>query len=76
VRYWSWLFAAPSAREPLLALYALTAEWRALTDPASEVSAAQIKLTWWHDEVERLIAGAPLHPITCHIAALPHAAMG
>jgi 15-cis-phytoene synthase len=73
-RYWSWLFAAPSARDPLLAVYALTAEWRALTDPASEVSAAQIKLTWWHDEMDRLIAGAPLHPITRHIAALPHAA--
>jgi phytoene synthase len=73
-RYWSWLFAAPAAREPLLAMYALMAEWRALLDPATEGSVARIKLAWWHDEIRRLVAGAPLHPVTRHIAAMPHAA--
>ena len=29
-RYWSWLFAARESREPLLGIYALLAEWRAL----------------------------------------------
>jgi len=72
-RYWSWLFAADDSREPLLGLYALAAEWRALLDPGSEAAAAQAKLLWWRDEIRRLAAGAPLHPITRHIAALPHA---
>ena len=73
-RYWSWLFAAAGAREPLLCLYALTAEWRALLDPGTESAVAQLKLVWWRDEIRRLAAGSPLHPITRRIAALPHAA--
>jgi hypothetical protein len=32
-RYWSWLFAARVARDPLLGIYALAAEWQALMDP-------------------------------------------
>ncbi len=72
-RYWSWLFAADACREPLLGLYALAAEWRALLDPGSETAAAQAKLVWWRDEIRRLAAGSPLHPITRHIAALPNA---
>lgn len=72
-RYWSWLFAAPAAREPLLAMYALMAEWRALLDPATASSVAQSKLAWWHEEIKRLVNGSPLHPVTRHIAALPHA---
>jgi len=70
-RYWSWLFAARAARDPLLGIYALAAEWRALTDPALELGVAQVKLAWWHDELTRLIDGAPLHPITRYLAALP-----
>jgi phytoene synthase len=70
VRYWSWLFAAPARREPLLGMYALMAEWRALLDPATEPSVAQVKLGWWHDELTRLGAGEPLHPVTRYLAAL------
>ena len=73
-RYWSWLFAARSARAPLLGLYALTAEWHALTDPDVELAVAQVKLAWWREELDRLIAGSPLHPITRYLAALPEAA--
>lgn len=72
-RYWSWLFAAPEARDPLLGVYALSAEWRALTDPATEHQAAAIKLAWWREEIERLARGAPVHPITRFLAALPRA---
>jgi phytoene synthase len=73
-RYWSWLFAAPAARAPLLGIYALLAEWNALTDPATERSAAQIKLAWWEEEVRRLIEGTPVHPIGIYLASLPRAA--
>jgi phytoene/squalene synthetase len=73
VRYWSWLFACSAARAPLLGVYALLAEWNALLDPAAEVSASQIKLGWWQQEIERLIARAPLHPICVYLASLPRA---
>jgi 15-cis-phytoene synthase len=73
-RYWSWLFAAPEARAPLLGIYALLAEWSALIDPTTERSAAQIKLDWWQEEVRRLVDGVPIHPIGIYLASLPRAA--
>jgi 15-cis-phytoene synthase len=72
-RYWSWLFAAAPARPPLLGIYALLAEWNALTDPATEHSAAQIKLAWWQEEIRRLAAGMPVHPIGIYLVSLPRA---
>ena len=73
VRYWSWLFAASPARAPLLGVYALLAEWNALTDPGTEASASHIKLAWWQEEIQRLIARAPVHPICVNLASLPRA---
>ena len=73
VRYWSWLFAASLQRAPLLGVYALLAEWNALTDPATEASASGIQLAWWQEEIERLIAGTPVHPVCRYLAALPRA---
>lgn len=73
VRYWSWLFAAPMQRAPLLGVYALFAEWNALTDPATDASASHIKLAWWQEEIQRLIARRPVHPICLYLAALPRA---
>ncbi len=73
-RYWSWLFAAAESRDPLLGIYALGAEWRALMDPATETAVAQLKLAWWQEEMQRLIAGSPVHPIGVYLAALPRAA--
>lgn len=73
VRYWSWLFAASMQRAPLLGVYALLAEWNALMDPATEASASRIKLAWWQEEIQRLIAGTPIHPICRYLTALPRA---
>ena len=72
-RYWSWLFAARESREPLLGIYALLAEWRALMDPDTETAVAQLKLAWWQEEMQRLTAGAPVHPVSRYLAALPRA---
>ena len=72
-RYWSWLFAAAESRAPLLGIYALGAEWQALMDPATETSVAHLKLAWWQDEMQRLAAGSPVHPISGYLAALPRA---
>ncbi len=74
LRYWSWLFAAAEAREPLLGIYALMAEWQALMDPVTESDVARIKLAWWADEVGRLAAGSPAHPISRYLANLEGAA--
>jgi phytoene synthase len=73
-RHWSWLFAAQGSREPLLGIYALLAEWRALMDPSTEAAVARLKLAWWLEEMQRLAAGAPVHPISRYLAALPRAA--
>src|SRR5260370_5491706 len=73
-RYWSWLCGAAEARAPLLGIYALGAEWQALTDPATEISVAHLKLAWWQDEMRRLAAGSAVHPICTYLAALPRAA--
>ena len=73
VRYWSWLFASAAARPPLLGIYALLAEWQALTDPGTEASAGRMKLAWWQEEIHRLIAGTPVHPIGVYLASLPRA---
>jgi 15-cis-phytoene synthase len=73
-RHLSWLFAAPPMRAPLLGLHALTAELQALTDPATEIAAAELKLAWWREEIERLARGAPAHPIGRYLASLPGAA--
>jgi phytoene/squalene synthetase len=72
-RFWSWMFAAATARAPLLGIYALLAEWNALMDPATEPSAAGIKLAWWQEETRRLAARVPVHPIGIYLASLPHA---
>ncbi|HTD75747.1 MAG TPA: squalene/phytoene synthase family protein [Steroidobacteraceae bacterium] len=73
VRYWSWLFASAAARPPLLGIFALLAEWQALTDPGTEASAGRMKLAWWQEEIYRLITGAPVHPIAVYLASLPRA---
>lgn len=72
-RHWSWLFATKAAREPLLGLYALSAEWHALLAPATELAVAQRKLDWWREELTRAAADQPLHPITRYLAGLPGA---
>ena len=69
--YWSWLFAARDMRQPLIGIYALMAELRALTEASADAGVAQIKLAWWRDELRRLAAGLPLHPITRFLMELP-----
>jgi 15-cis-phytoene synthase len=74
VRYWSWFFATPDLRAPLLGIFALGAEWQALMDPATESGVAHLKLAWWRGEILRLIAGSAVHPIGAYLASLPRAA--
>jgi phytoene synthase len=71
--YWSWLFAPAQARAPLLGVYALFAEWRALMSPGTDAAVAATKLRWWREEMGRLARREPLHPIGRYLAALPRA---
>ncbi|MEP6546753.1 MAG: squalene/phytoene synthase family protein [Gammaproteobacteria bacterium] len=73
-RYWSWLFAAAAVRPALLGIYALSAEWQALMDPATESAVAHLKLAWWQEEMQRLAMRSAVHPISSYLAALPGAA--
>jgi phytoene synthase len=73
-RYWSWLFASRDCRDPLLGIYALLAEWRALMDPGTDAAVARLKLAWWREEMGRLSTASPVHPISRFLADLPRAA--
>lgn len=66
------MFAARPAQDLLLGIYALTAEFRGLTEPGIDIAVAERKLMWWREELARLAAGMPLHPITRFVAAAAH----
>jgi len=73
-RYWSLLFSAPAERAALLGVYALLAEWRALTIADGEALVTQTKLAWWREEMGRLAAGTRgVHPISRYLGAQPGA---
>lgn len=42
-------------------------------DPGTEAAVAQLKLAWWQEEMQRLTAGSPVHPISRYLATLPRA---
>ena len=39
-------------------------------DPGIEPGVAHLKLAWWRDEIQRLAAGSPIHPIGRYLAEL------
>ena len=61
---------AGSARRALEALAALDRELTRAVHASSEHSVAHARLGWWREEVERLRAGQPLHPVTRQLHAL------
>jgi phytoene synthase len=67
MRYYAVLFAAPSARPVLHALYALEAELRDAAASASH-DIAHTRIQWWREELGTLGEGRPRHPITITLA--------
>lgn len=58
------LYAEVDVRERFLAAIAVASE---IIDASSDTVSAEVrpvKLTWWDDELRRLAAGAPRHPLT------------
>ncbi|MEY3666395.1 MAG: hypothetical protein RLZZ153_2577 [Pseudomonadota bacterium] len=62
--YYSFLFLPADRRRAITALYAFCREVDDVVDETSDAQLARTKLQWWEQEVERLYAGEPQHPVT------------
>jgi len=70
--YYSFLFLPPERRRAITALYAYCREVDDVVDEMQDASTARAKLAWWADEIGRLYAGEPQHPVSRALA--PHLA--
>ncbi len=68
--YYSFMFLPADRRRAITALYAFCREVDDVVDEIREASVARAKLAWWREEVGRLEAGTPQHPVTQALA--PH----
>lgn len=62
------LFSAQRRRESVRAVAALYVELEATATGFADMHVARTKLAWWRDELERLSAGQPAHPVTRALA--------
>jgi len=68
--YYSFLFLPPRRRRAITALYAYCREVDDVVDEMQDPAVARARLAWWSDEIGRLYAGDPQHPVTRALA--PH----
>lgn len=68
--YYSFLFLPPERRRAITALYAYCREIDDAVDESSDPQVAAHKLNWWAQELDRLDAGQPEHPVSR--ALMPH----
>ena len=66
--YYSFLFLPPERRRAITALYAYCREVDDVVDECTDAGVARTKLMWWRDEIGKLYAGAPQHPVTKALA--------
>jgi phytoene synthase len=66
--YYSFLFLPPERRRAITALYAYCREVDDVVDECTDPGVARTKLAWWRDEVKKLYAGTPNHPVTRALA--------
>src|SRR5512134_1509953 len=62
--YYSFLFLPQARRRAITALYAFCREVDDVVDEVADPQLAGAKLAWWRQEVERLFAGDPQHPVS------------
>ena len=62
--YYSFLFLPPHRRRAITALYAFCREVDDVVDECPDPQLAAIKLAWWRQELAKLYAGQPEHPVT------------
>lgn len=68
--YYSFRFLPEAKRHAITALYAFCREVDDVVDECPDPQVAEAKLIWWREEVGRLFAGKPGHPVTQALA--PH----
>jgi phytoene synthase len=61
--YYSFLFLPPEKRRAITALYAFCREVDDVVDECHDPGVARVKLAWWREEIERMFAGEPQHPV-------------
>ena len=61
--YYSFLFLPPERRRAITALYAFCREVDDIVDECADSGVARTKLAWWRQELARLYAGEPQHPV-------------
>ncbi len=66
--YYSFLFLPPERRRAITALYAFCREVDDIVDECTDLGVAQTKLVWWRQELARLYAGEPQHPVARALA--------
>lgn len=66
--YYSFLFLPPERRRAITALYAYCREVDDVVDECTDAGVARAKLAWWRDEIGKLYAGKPNHPVTLALA--------
>jgi 15-cis-phytoene synthase len=62
--YYSFRFLPPERRRAITAFYAFCREVDDVADECRDTALARSKLAWWRDEIGRLYAGVPEHPVT------------
>lgn len=72
MRYYAWLYTPENHRDVIAALFLIEAELHDTARAPHEV--AHIRLQWWREEFDRLIAGKAQHPATQMLQAAkqPH----
>jgi phytoene synthase len=70
--YYSFLSLPDDRRDAITALYAFCREVDDIVDSRGETHIKQVKLDWWRQEIARLYAGEPQHPITRALAKYIH----
>ncbi len=61
--YHAFRFLTPEKRRAITAFYAWCREVDDIVDECRDPGVARIKLAWWREEVGRLYAGTPSHPV-------------
>jgi phytoene synthase len=68
--YYSFLFLPANRRRAITALYAFCREVDDVVDECKDPQVAANKLVWWRQELDRLYAGQPQHPVTQALQAV------
>jgi len=66
--YYSFRFLSPERRRAITSFYAFCREVDDIADECHDAHLARVKLAWWRDEIARLYAGKPEHPVTLALA--------